>query len=223
MEKHLGVKPISPQNMGHKLLHPKAQKSKNPNPRDASRSTCRNKSMAWPHVETSTARKHTLPYSSHVIVASRNHRWIHSPTFYRESPETESHRASLQHQTTLPRRASIDQSRSHPGNTNTPTTLVLTDLRPSESFKLTWEKQSHRQREVLETFTPGIKSRRPPPKKKARSQRQSQPSTKQNVWYRNPKTRHAVLRSQLCRKKQRNSGRQRTNREELKTTTQRRW
>ena len=164
-----------------------------------------------------------LPYSSHVIVASRNHRWIHSPTFYRESPETESHRASLQHQTTLPRRASIDQSRSHPGNTNTPTTLVLTDLRPSESFKLTWEKQSHRQREVLETFTPGIKSRRPPRRRRHGPRDKANHPPNKRCDTGTQKTRHAALRSQLCWKDQRNRGHRRTDRQELITTTQRGW
>ncbi|KAF2537351.1 hypothetical protein F2Q70_00004728 [Brassica cretica] len=130
--------------MGHKLLHPEAQKSNtqtHETPRD-------------PRVEIRALLDHVLKpqlqgnthyptlHTSSPLRETTAGR-IHSPTFHRKSPETESHRASLQHQITFPRRASIDQSRSHPENTNTPTTLLLTDLRPSESFKSTWEKQSH--------------------------------------------------------------------------------
>ncbi|KAF3530134.1 hypothetical protein DY000_02036645 [Brassica cretica] len=75
--------------------------------------------------KTSTARETrvTLPYTRHrrVITASspRHRRSEKSPPVSLtdvspQSPETKSHHSSLENQITLPRRAFLDQSRSHP-------------------------------------------------------------------------------------------------------------
>ena len=174
--------------MSHKLLHPEAQKSNTQTPQDASRSTCRNKSMAclttcWNHNCKGT--RVTLPFTRyrrfekpppegyiHRRFTANHRRQNHiAPPFNTKSPFHEE----------LP-----STNRDLIQETPTPPPRFCWQIW-TENFKSTWEKQSHRRREVLEAFTPGIKSRQPPLKKTARPQRQSQSSTKQKVWYRNLK------------------------------------
>ena len=79
-----------------------------------------------------------------------------------KTPELESHRSSLENQITIPRRASIDQSISHPGNTNTLINLVdlQTNGKTSTTYNRSYNSDYHAWRLIRASEEEAVKQRR---------------------------------------------------------------